>query len=352
MRVMNEKPSRETGKRVSLRDIAAELRISHVTVSRALRNMQNVAPEQRARIQAKADEMGYEPDPMLSALSRYSRTGPAKPIQAELAWLNTWDPPEQLHRHKEFNLYWKGAFDHAKHIGYHLEEFNLNELPTGRLQTILRARSIQGILLPPIGNASSTLDTFNWSDFSVVRFGEAITQPKSHFISSSQHDNTMMAFDRIHQLGYQRVGCACLYLKRRHFGSGFFWAQQKLPVAQQLPLLTWSEEANFEQNQIQFKLWVEKNRPDAILTDSDETQLMLTNLGYRIPEDIALATTTVHDTDIDTGIDQHPYEIGWAATRMLSALINEKSFGLPKRRTELLIEGDWVDGSMLPKREP
>ncbi|MDF7808359.1 LacI family DNA-binding transcriptional regulator [Pontiellaceae bacterium B12219] len=335
--------------RISQRDIASELRISHVTVSRALRNMANVSPELKARILAKADEMGYVPDPLLASLSRYSKTGGNNPVQAELAWLNTWTPPEKLRQFQEFELYWQGASDNARRMGYRVVEFNLSEIPLLRLKTILRTRNIQGILLPPVGNIPAVLENFDWSDYAVVRFGRATPEPRAHFVSSSQHENTMMAFDRIQQLGYQRIGCACEYERRRLFGSGFFWAQQKLPLSQQLPILTWHPE-NISEQQIKLKQWLEQNRPDAILTDNSETHRMLDNLGYRIPEDIALATTTVHDTDIDTGIDQRPYEIGWAATRMLTALMNEKSFGLPRNRSELLIEGSWVDGSMMPKK--
>ncbi len=338
-------------KRVSLRDIATELGISHVTVSRALRNMQNVAPELKARIQAKADEMGYVPDPMLSSLSRYSKTGANKSIQAELAWINAWDPPERLRQHKEFDLYWQGAFENAKRMGYHLEAFNLADLPIQRLKSILRARNIQGILLPPLGSPTTLLDTFNWSDFAVVRFGKAIPQPETHLVSSAQLENAMLAFDRMRLLGYKRIGFVCEYARERFFGCGYSWAQRELPVSQQLPLLTWDPEESFGQQQIEFRQWLEQNRPDAILTDSSNILHMLKNLDYRVPHDIALATTTVHDTEIDAGIDQRPYEIGWAATRMLTSLINEKAFGIPDCQSELLIEGSWVDGSMLPKRD-
>ncbi|WP_372795808.1 LacI family DNA-binding transcriptional regulator [Pontiella sp.] len=344
---MNKNP----GRRISLRDIAGELGISHVTVSRALRNMQNVAPELKARIQSKADEMGYTPDPLLASLSRYSKTGGSKSIQAELAWMNVWDPPEQLRQHREFELYWKGASDNAERTGYRLEEFNMAEIPPSRLKAILRARNIQGIMLPPLGKPTTLLDTFDWSDFAVVRFGQAIRQPEVHIVGSSQQENAMLAFDRIHQLGYQRIGCVCQYSRMRFFGSGYIWAQRELPTNRQLPLLTKNTAHSFQQNQRELDAWLRRHKPDAIFTDDTEVRNMLINLGYSIPHDIALATTSIHDTDIDTGLDQRPYEIGWAATRMLTALINEKSFGIPECQSELLIEGIWVDSSMMPKKQ-
>jgi DNA-binding LacI/PurR family transcriptional regulator len=349
---MKDDPSSEAGKRVSLRDIAGELRISHVTVSRALRRQANVSKDLSARIQQKAEEMGYIPDPLLASLSRYSKNGKAHAIRAELAWVNTWNPPEQLRRYKEFDLYWKGASDNAKRMGYHLEAFNLNDLSLSRLQSILHARNIQGILLPPLGSPSTPiLDSLNWNAFAVVRFGQAIPQPAAHIVNSSQLENAMLAFDRIRQRGYQRIGCVCEYSRMRFFGSGYSWAQCALPAPQQLPLLTKNPAHNFEQKQQTLDAWVRQYKPDAILTDDAELPDMLNNLGYRVPEDIGLATTSVHDTPIDTGIDQRPYDIGWAATRMLGSLINEKAFGLPNCRSELLIEGQWVDGSMLPQRE-
>lgn len=348
---MKEDPEKEKDhKRTTLRDIAAELGVSHVTVSRALRNMSNVSSETKTMIQAKADEMGYVPDPLLASLSRYSKTGKSNVVRAELAWINIWDPPERLRQHKEFDLYWHGASDNAKRMGYHIEAFNLCDLPVQRLKSILRTRNIQGLLLPPLGSHTTLLDEFNWGDFVVVRFGKAIPQPQTHMVSSAQLENAMLAFDRMRLLGYNRIGFVCEYARERFFGCGYSWAQRALPASQQLPLLTWEQKESVDQRQVEFQQWLEQNRPDAILTDSSSTLHMLANLGYRVPHDIALATTTVHDTEIDAGIDQRPYEIGWAATRMLAALINEKAYGIPDCPTELLIEGQWTDGSMLPER--
>ncbi len=347
---MDKKRENEPRKRVTQADIAKALGVSTMTVSMALRNKSTVSKQTRLRVQQKAEELGYRPDPQLSALNRYRANSSQQPIQAELAWINTWDPPERLRQQKEFDLYWQGASDNAKRMGYHLEAFNLTDLPVRRLKTIFRARNIQGILLPPLGTSTTLLDTFNWSDFAVVRFGQAIPEPEAHSVSSSQLQNSMQAFDNMRRLGYQRIGCVCQYSRMRFFGSGYTWAQRELPPDRWIPLLTKNPAHTFEQKQEQLAEWVKLNQPDAILTDGAGSLQMLDNLGYRVPEDIALATTSIHDTDIDAGIDQRPYEIGWAATRMLTALINERAFGLPIHRSELLIEGQWVDGSMLPGR--
>jgi DNA-binding LacI/PurR family transcriptional regulator len=344
------KPETAPPKRVTLRDIAQELGISHVTVSKALRNQSGASEKLKIRVRQKAEEMGYTPDPMLSALSSYRQTSKGKPIQSELAWINTWPEPEKLRQQKEFDLYWEGAYANAKRLGYHLEAFNTAEIPLNRLETILKTRNIQGILIPPIYAPISDFDSFDWSSFAVMRFGNSVPLPKTHFVTSAQMMDTMLAFNRILELGYQRIGFVCEYWHQRLFAGGFSWAQKQLPSTKQIPPLTLNRSDPFEQHQKTLDKWLKQHNPDAILTDKTEVLLMIRNLGYRIPEDIGIATTSIHDTPIDAGIDQRPFEIGQAAIRMLTALIAEQNFGIPDCRTETLIEGNWVDGPMMPAR--
>src|SRR6516164_4115212 len=96
-------------KRVTLRDVAERVRVSHVTISLALRNHPSIPLKRRQEIKHVAEEMGYRPDPLLSSLAVYrTRQRPAR-IQSALAWINHWDQPERLRKHKEFDGYWRGA---------------------------------------------------------------------------------------------------------------------------------------------------------------------------------------------------------------------------------------------------
>ena len=96
---------------------------------------------------------------------------------------------------------------------------------------------------------------------------------------------------------------------------------------------------------------MKKNRLDAILADLAETRTMLDQLGYRVPEDIGLASTSILDGNADAGIDQNSEEIGKAAMETLISLLNHNQYGIPKIVREVLITGSWVDGSTLPPRE-
>lgn len=333
---------------VTLRDIAAELGVSHVSVSKALRNLPGVSDVLKSKIKAKADAMGYVPDPLLASLSRYRKNDQPFPIQSQLAWLNPWSDSVPTRERKEFDLYWDGAVDSAQRLGYHIESFTALEFSVVRLQGIFKARSIQGILIPPLRAPIVELEQFDWSNFAVVRFGQANSGLKMHSVGSSQVENTILAWKRIRGLGYKRIGFVCEYFPSRFFGAGYDWAQRQLKEDQRLPLLAFDPADEFERQQSIFASWLSKCVPDAILTDNSETYEMLQNLGYRIPEDIGLATTSIHDTSINAGIDQCPYQIGRAAVRMLTGLIAERSCGLPDQCNETLIVGKWSGGAMLP----
>src|SRR5687767_1931302 len=99
--------------RISMRDLAARLGVTHVTVSMALRDNPRVSPATRERVKKLADELGYRPDPMLSALATYRGNKSASGIHSAVAWINAWERPEDLRGYKEFDLYWQGATECA-----------------------------------------------------------------------------------------------------------------------------------------------------------------------------------------------------------------------------------------------
>lgn len=349
---MAEKKSNQGRNRpVTLRDIAKELGISHVTVSLALRDHPRISEATRAQVKKKAEEMGYQPDPMLSALSHYRLTSREKPVQATIAWVNPLEHPEKLLEQEEFALYWKGAEEIAQRLGFNLEQFTTQELSLARMDTIFKTRSIKGLLIAPLSWNTTPMnwDDFPWQDYAAVRFGRSRIGPLLHFVTSAQTSNTSRAVEIITQKGYRRIGFYGDATYRRMFTTGYIRAQQSLPEPNRLPVLYYGSES-LEEKRSALRQWIQEHRPDAVMTDSKYLPELLTGLGYRIPEDIAVATTSIHDTPINAGIDQKPEEVGKAAVRMLASLINEHQFGIPKVRNQILVEGEWIDGSMLPDR--
>ncbi len=77
---------------------------------------------------------------------------------------------------------------------------------------------------------------------------------------------------------------------------------------------------------------------------------LMSGLGVRAPEDVAVATTSVLDGNFDAGADQNSHEIGRVAVSTLAGLILENERGIPRYQRRILVEGRWVDGSSMPPR--
>lgn len=339
------------GKRITMRDIAQQLGISHVTVSYALRGLPRVSANLRKRICEEAKRLGYRPDPMLRALSAYRRVNSAPVIRASLAWLCCWDSPEKMRKFREFHSYWLGVKDVAERHGYRLEEFVPSpQLSISRIQQIMRARGIQGVLIPPPqGTFGQKLDAFDWSGFAVVKFGHSHPGLAVSLVTSAHSFNAILAMNRMTTLGYRRIGFVITdYARvRTQFLGGVLRAQSDLPEKNRVPFLCL---ADTPRDSTLLKEWLCRERPDAVLTNDRQVPAMLRVLGVRVPQDIGLAVLSIHDGNASAGIDQNPLEIGKAACETVVSLILHGSLGAPAHPRELLVEGSWVDGPSLPPR--
>jgi DNA-binding LacI/PurR family transcriptional regulator len=349
--------SREAGKRVTVYDIARKVGVSHTTVARALGNRKEVSKGRREEIQRVAAEMGYVPDPHLAALANYRKNlGPNK-FQSVVVWINHWQQPAQLRHFGEFERYWQGASETAAKHGFKLEDFRW---PLGctpeRLESMLVARGVEGVLIPPHHEAPDWGD-FDWSKFSVLRFGMSVPAPDSNLVTTDQFRATGMAVTQIHEHGYRRIGLAVDFDLDEHLGGnyngGFVWAQKKLRLCPQIPAFAASA-ALFRSNPAaeaeNLQRWLARHRPEAILTSQPYLPQMLRDLGYRIPEDIAVAGTSVCDMPVDAGIDQCSVEIGRIAMQMLIKQISVGEKGPASNPSRILVESRWQDGASLPRR--
>lgn len=347
---MNPEPE---PRRVSLRDIAKAIGVSHVTVSLALRNHPRISKPMQERVRKLADELGYRPDPMLAALANYRKGKSERPVATCIAWINAWPDAADLRKHGEFDLYWKGAAAAAEQSGYRLEEFRFGgQYTPQRLHEILSARGIGAMLIPPQGFAPDWGD-FPWHEYSVVRFGRTVPEPRTHLVTSDQVANTLLAYAEISKLGYRRIGFVTdeqRAFQRGHlFLAGFLYAQREAQENDPVPVLSVSGEPGFAMGK-QIADWIARHQVDAIYTDIPGIPKLLARQGIRVPEDVGVAATTVLDAQADAGINQEPEETGRIALFLLASLIQEGVRGIPKIFRQVLVGGSWQDGSTLPAR--
>ncbi len=177
--------------------------------------------------------------------------------------------------------------------------------------------------------------------------------PRVHLVTSDQFYYGVLAYENIRKHGYERIGqvTTAAVGKKLRFVVGYQFAQSQDPASLRLPPLLFPGWP-IEESQPKLVAWLKKTKPDAILTDQAPLRGMLSRAGYRVPEDVGLAATSVVDGYADAGIYQNSDEIGRAAVQMLISLIHHNQRGSPRVCRRVLVEGEWVDGKSLPSRDP
>jgi len=336
---------------MSVRSMAKLLNLSHATVSLALRDSPRVAKGTKEAVRKLAEEVGYRPDPVLGALTSYRHPKAHQGTPAGIAWINAWPQPNPLRQFNDIDGYWRGASAEADKSGYRLEEFRIDgNCSPYRLHQILSTRGIRNILLPSQPSRPEWND-FPWHEYSVVRLGLSPEPPFVDTVAPDYVANAKVAFDEIRKRGYRRIGFVTdqlgLASNGHLFGVGYFAAQQTVPPEERLPIFEFHACEAGKQPRI-FGEWLERWRPDAIFTDSDEIGPMLEEAGIRVPQDIGLAVTDVAHGGIDSGIEQCSEEIGRTAFMILNSLGTERLWGDSTISRKLVIMGNWVNGFSLP----
>ena len=339
-------PTPDVTARVCQRDIANRLGISHATVSLALRDHPRIPLPTRERVKQMANEMGYLPISALRVLSSYS---PAKRQSSKLlplGWINAWSQPGKLTKHHEYGGYWKGAYEAASQMGYHLEEFQLHPKTTQKeLKRQLRIKGFRGLLLPPEGDPAA-LKHFPWEKYHVVSLSHYTTTPPMHLVSPDRVGNCVLAFNTMRDRGYRRIGFLTQQypetINDKLSVAGFLSAKMGLPEDEHLPVFTIKDHPLPHQ----LSQWVADHRPDAILTDLPDASLLLKRAGLRIPQDLGLAFICRSRAVASAGIDCHPEEVGRIGLEVLDRTIG--GYLNQEFKIRVAVNGHWHDGSTLP----
>ena len=346
--------------RVTLRDVAAKAGVHQTTASRALKNDARVNPKTLAKVRTIAEQMGYMPDPMLSALNAYRHASRVSLYHGTVAWVTNFSTRGGWHN-SCFDLYFQGASEQLMRHGYRLEEFWLREpgMTARRLSQVLFQRGIRGLLICPLEISRGHL-SLQWERFSAVTFGYSLVRPRLHLFSASHYYATIAAMHQLRTLGYRRIGMVASYDFDRRMNRMLTAAYQvelpKLPRSQALPICLLGDRdrsitAADKKNKPLILKWYRSYKPEVIVvTPAIPVSAWLMEEGYRVPEDVAVANLSFHSPGFDSGIIEPSEEIGRAAANFLAAMLQRGEYGIPSIPQRVLLEGKWFTGkSTLPK---
>ncbi|KAF0093902.1 MAG: LacI family transcriptional regulator [Puniceicoccaceae bacterium 5H] len=353
-------------KRITLADIA-RVDGSHVTtVSLALRNSQKLPQSTRERIQSLAQEMGYAPDPMLRALVSYRESMRDHPNGQVLAYVTNWTTRwgwKETTAHPDF---YRGACKAAKNLGYTLEHFWMREsgLSHGRLNQILEARGIQGVVIASHSREFEDSLQLNWDQFSAVKIDFFPHQPQLHNITNDQCGIIRLAVQRARAAGYKRIGMVMHrgwdHSVDRMWSAGFLVEQELIPQCDRIPIClfpnaepveNWINEGKGEAlvDEEIFYPWLEKWQPEVIISHPAFVLPRLQQKGIRVPEDISFIDIFLEDqTGEYAGVRQNHETVGALSVEILAGRLMQNKRGVPKIPTTTFVEGTWVPGRSMP----
>ncbi len=339
--------------RVSQKSIAQAVGVHVSTVSLALRNSPKIPKSTRAKIQAMAKKLGYTEDPFLSALCRYRESQKRRSHVLTLGFISDWQLPlTEICHHRHF--LW-GTRKRAADLGFHLDEFNLHDqqLSSRRLQEILHARNIEGLILSSFAKGRLNLE-LDWGEFSAVRIGCQPENPALHSIAVNHQQTLMTAIQKTREYGYRRPGLVMgrdwPRLVNYDWEIAYGWEQQKLPLAQRIPPFLYEHEA-VEAHCAGVEDWYAAYRPDVILAPNAIYAEICTRTGRKAPDEIGFVDCFLDQPDSRyAGVVHACGAIGQLAVDFLSGMLINHRHGVPDQPTNTLIDSAWQDGPTLVPR--
>jgi LacI family transcriptional regulator len=341
---------------ITLSAVAKTLGVHHSTVSRALSRHPGIPEETRLRVVAKAEALGYRPDPMLRSLQAYvtRKKKRGEGVKTTIALVVLHEQMEQWAGHSFGQSYLAGVQRRTRELGFAVDAFCLPQLQReGRdLDAILRARGIRAVLLasPP---RVMTCEGLDWSRYAVAALGYSVVEPVVHRAVHHYRFAVREAIEQLRRRGYRRFGLAYAPEDERRLQDGWtggfrieqgrknkgerflYYRQHYVP-----------SRVNYWNELEAFQAWVKKERPEVILAAADWVPGFLFK-HMKLKDAAQVGFVHLARAQGETkfaGIDQRLDEVGVAAVDLLAGMVHQNDYGLPSVPKVVVIEGKWVDG--------
>lgn len=340
----------------TLRTLAKLAGVSKTTVSLCLRDHPRIRPELRLRVQRLAAETGYRPNALMANLLAQLRSSRTSAYQSTLALLCAARDPTELDTVPTFRAWIAGCRARATEQGYGFDQLWLYEpgISPERLAAILDARNIRGVAVVGFYEGEAIPRQFDpiWQRSAAVAIGTRPVWPTIHFVSNDQYVTVFRAVREAVSLGYRRLGlCLASHIDNiveNKFTGGFHAAQCRLGLAQEVPVFDLQPGTKKL-----FGVWLERHRPEVILTIHREVKEWVESLGYDVPGEIALVQLDKSsETSEWAGMQQNSELIGRSAIDMVIGQIHRNESGLPPIQKSMLIESTWSPGTTVGNRLP
>jgi DNA-binding LacI/PurR family transcriptional regulator len=245
----------------------------------------------------------------------------------------------------------ESARNRAESLGYQMQIFWAEDPrhQKGRLNRILQARGIQGVLLARQTTYHSMIPV-DLTRFAVIGLSRSLDWTGMDFVTSNHFTACSRTFAECVARGYLRIGFVPdrnieMRFNKRMLGA-YLSSQAELASARHKKI----PHHFFDRNRPeQLILWFQRHRPDVVITPHVlQVQSILQQAGYESSVDFGLTSPSLLDEGPEfSGIRQPVRQIGSEAVDMLHAKILLAQWGSPNTQKSVVLDGDWNEGSTL-----
>lgn len=337
----------------TLRTLAKSLGLSRTTISDALRGSPRVNAETMKRVRTAAAAAGYAHNPLTGAVMSQLRRSSGQQFRGVIASVEIVLPDRDPLAVRYSEAVHQGIHRRAGELGFKVEDFLLgpNHLRLPRLDDILHARGIQGLVIMPAAG-SPDFTQLTWSRYTAVYTDYLIEHPPLHCVCSDHYRSMVHLLQELHARGYRRPG---LFMEipideRLQFRwEGAFLAMQKyLQGITEVPPLR-SHPVTREQ----FVQWFQRYQPDVVLGHFPEAKEWMLACGAKIPATHAFVCLNRLRTNGDCAALEFPAEqLGARATELVIAQLLHNELGVPREPSLTTLPIHLIEGPTLPATKP
>jgi LacI family transcriptional regulator len=325
------------------------------TVSLALRNDARLPEETRRRIQAAAQKLGYTPNPLVSLLMARVRRRNAG-YRGTLGYVHTVPKGTPKLAGRVHRNYVAGARQRATDLGYHLDEFFLDDdSSNGRqLARMLNARSIVGLVIEHVPGplCPGRHLPFDVTPFASASVGVPLAHPPLHYVANDQYMRAIIAAREVLALGYRRLGLVvtdAFDSAMAHRCSAGFWAvQEYIEGIESVPICRLKG-----RDPRTLGAWLDRHQPEVVLATHDSVLGLVEGTRRRVPEDIGwVHLDWLPEFKRLAGVYGNSEHTGAAAVDLIVSQLHRGETGPPEHAMSYLVSGSWVPGKTIRKVGP
>jgi DNA-binding LacI/PurR family transcriptional regulator len=215
---------------------------------------------------------------------------------------------------------------------------------------MFRTRGIRGVWAFVLGEVDYDQWNWDWNRFAFIHSGHEPRRRIVDVVDAEDRANIRLLFESLASRGYRRIGVATT--RGGEAQSLFELSAGRVRFGLEHPghpaFAPCLVRAYDKEGARRIGHWIRRHRVDCLASRWRGIEKVLSDLGFRTPEDIGLAYVTVHGNPAETGspsgIDVQPAAMAEAAIETLVAAVEQHRHGLPVVPRQILIPGRWRQG--------